>query len=87
MLQHKFFKDKDGRVVIFQSPNIPIIVWLCSLVLSRITPEPLTRMILGRVSMLALVLWALLELVWGVNYFRRVFGLVVLASIVVGLII
>jgi hypothetical protein len=31
------------------------------------------------------VVWALLEILWGINYFRRLLGLAVLLMVVVGL--
>ena len=81
-----FFKDKHGRIAIWQWPNPPLYGWtifgLASLVLSG-------KFQAGSValSQASLFTWAYLELVDGVSYARRALGLVVLVVIVVGLFI
>lgn len=72
------FKDNNGSIVLAQAPNIPIliaiIVWI---VLLFVHQEPY-QITLTIVFNIALGVWAILELGWGVNYFRRGLGLVVL---------
>ncbi|TAH31659.1 hypothetical protein EYC59_06505 [Candidatus Saccharibacteria bacterium] len=72
------FRDKHGKVVLWQPPNLPIAVW----VVARVLQWPLSgkpEEFMGLVGTGALLLWATLELFEGANYFRRVLGLVVLA--------
>ena len=76
----KFFADKKGRVVLFQIPNIPIIAWFLFLLLSKVLSGDL-RLWAGLISTFSLLIWALLELGWGVSYFRRALGLVVVLYI------
>lgn len=71
------FQDKDGKVVIFQRANIPLIVWLMSMIIARLTHGQ-TREHFQTLSFIAIITWALMEIFWGVNYFRRIIGLLVL---------
>lgn len=70
----KFLRDKRGHIVIGQRPNLPIVVWAVCAVASRL----LHNQTIGKIGSIALIIWAVLELGWGVNYFRRGLGLVVL---------
>ena len=73
----KVFKDKNGKIVLGQKPNLPIIVWFTALLLTKITNSTLQDLF-AIMSFGALFTWAWLELFQGVNYFRRVLGLLVL---------
>ena len=75
----RFFKDKDGKVVIGQTPNAPILIWAVLLVVNLFLHNPHV----GIVQNLFLFAWAYLELTEGVNYFRKTLGAVVLVGIVV----
>ncbi|MDD1650827.1 MAG: hypothetical protein LUO80_10610 [Methylococcaceae bacterium] len=75
------FRDQQGRVVIAQFPNWPLWTWAGASLLQWVIPGgPLTTF-LGLVSLSAIVYWSLLEIFSGVNYFRRVLGLVVLVFV------
>jgi len=77
---------RTGRVVIAQWPNTALAVWLVA---------SATRAVLGldggwdtalrAVATLALGWWAVEEIGWGVNPWRRLLGAVVLAALVVAL--
>ncbi|MCA9324016.1 hypothetical protein KC992_02845 [Candidatus Saccharibacteria bacterium] len=73
----KVFKDKNGKIVLGQKPNLPIIVWFTALLLTKITNGTLQDLF-AIMSFGALFTWAWLELFQGVNYFRRALGLLVL---------
>lgn len=73
----RFFKDKKGRVVIFQRPNLLISVWAVVTLLGKATDNSLQNL-LGLVAYGAIFAWAWLEVSQGASYFRRVLGLVVL---------
>jgi hypothetical protein len=73
---HKTWKDKDGRTVLWQTPNMWLLSWLVfttvSLFISGRTAD-----LLSRLGSAALIVWALLEIFKGVNYFRRGMGLLI----------
>jgi len=74
----RFFHNKDGKIVLWQTPNLPIIGWALFTLLSRVIHlDALAWIATG-----FLLLWALLELGWGVNYFRRLLGLIILVGII-----
>ena len=77
----KFWKDKQGNVVVYQHPNIPLIAWLVLALVSLFVSQSLAN-ILWHISLGVLAIWALLEIFKGVNYFRRALGVVVLVFIV-----
>lgn len=68
--------------MLFQVPNIPLIVWALFLVLARFVISEPAHTIFGWASFGALVVWAVLELLYGVNYFRRALGLLVLMVVI-----
>lgn len=80
----KTFKDKKGNVVIAQRPNTLIFVWLILSILSRINSLGGLKNGLALTASAALFAWAYQEITSGVNYFRKLLGIVVLAVIVIG---
>ena len=78
----KFFRDSDGNIVIAQAPNPPIILWGVASLLKLIFTSGLTNVGLDLIAFGSLFTWAWLELFQGVNYFRRMLGLVVLVGFV-----
>lgn len=77
------FKDKDGKVVVGQTPNGPIILSLILFVLSRWNYLSDYSELLEKFAIIWLVIWALLELISGVNLFRKIIGAITLISILV----
>jgi hypothetical protein len=77
-----FFKDKDGRVVIWQWPSLPIYGWLVCKIVARLVPEGHLQTGFEQLSMAFLFTWAFLEITKGVSYFRRALGLVVMVLLV-----
>ena len=76
-LLDKIFKDKDGNIIIGQSPNLPIIIWLVALTLTKISDGRLSDLF-SYISFGALFTWAYLEIFEGTNYFRRFLGVAVM---------
>jgi hypothetical protein len=71
----KAFYDKDGHLILFQVPNVPLILCLISAILGMVlTGIPQTVAIL--IFNASFLSWAILELTTGVNYFRRSLGLI-----------
>ncbi len=79
----KFWRDKHGREVIWQSPNKWLGLWFVTMVLNWFLLRGLVEKVIGTISLIALIIWAWLELTKGVNYFRRVVGLLVLLILIV----
>lgn len=77
-MSQKFFKDKSGKVVLWQTPNSALIGWAVFALLSYLTHSQLLAWI-GTTFLLA---WAFMELFQGVNFFRRLLGLTVLIVVI-----
>ena len=76
----ELFKDKKGKVVLWQTPNIPLVGWALSSVLIHIVPAGRWQLAVGYVSFGFIFTWAWLELSQGASYFRRALGVVVLVA-------
>ena len=76
------FKDKDGHVVILSWPNIPLIGWMVFKVLAIAVTSGRIHSGSEALSMALLYTWAYMEITSGVNYFRRLLGLVVVVVLV-----
>lgn len=75
------FRDSEGKIVLAQPPNLPILVGLAATFLQFILPSGGLQTGADLVGFGALFTWAWLELFQGVNYFRRALGLVALVGI------
>ncbi len=84
-LWSKIWKDRHGHVVIWQMPNIPLIAWAVLTAISLFFSGSVANILSGLGSA-ALVIWALLEVFRGTNYFRRALGLLVLVVAVMSLV-
>ena|SRR5665811_461688 len=84
-LWSKTWRNRQGKVVIWQTPNLPLIAWAGLTILSLLVNGRLAD-ILSWLGSAALITWSLLEIFKGVNYFRRALGLLVLALAVTSLI-
>jgi hypothetical protein len=74
------FRDSEGKIVIAQMPNLPLLVGLAATLLQLVLPSGNLQTGLDLVGFGALFTWAWQELFDGVNYFRRALGLVVLGG-------
>ena len=79
-----FFKDSKGRIVILQRPNIPLVGWLASKLLSLPTQSYTLKSGFELLSTGFLFTWAYLEIISGDSYFRRVLGGAIMALLVAG---
>jgi len=79
----KLITDKNGKVVIFQPPNLPLIGWFVCMIVALLLPIGFMKNGFMNLSGAFLFLWAYQEVTQGASYFRRFAGVVVL-SIVVG---
>jgi len=74
----KIWKDKEGRIVIYQRPNIWLIAWAVLDIVAIFAPGRHISDYAWTAGAVALIIWSLLEVFRGVNYFRRSLGLLVL---------
>ncbi len=79
----RFFQDDQGNIIVAQPPNLPLIVWAIASILKLIFTSGNPYLIFDATSLTAIVVWSLLEIFQGVNYFRRTLGLIVLVATLV----
>jgi hypothetical protein len=77
MLWDKFWLDKNGDYVIWQWPNAWLIGWALATVVSLMTKAKVSD-VFSLIGTASLIVWSGLEIISGVNYFRRALGLVVM---------
>ncbi len=78
----KIFRDSEGKIVIGQMPNLPLIVWMVASLLKLVFTKGQIYTGLDAVAFGSLFTWAWEELFQGVNYFRRALGLGVLIGVI-----
>ena len=77
----------DGRCVVGHFPNTVLLVFIVAAVLRWLwAPDGIAGVVLDVVATVALLVWALDEVVRGVNPFRRMLGVGVALIVLVGLI-
>lgn len=80
----QFFRDDQGKITIWQWPNIPLYGWLVFKVLSILLDKSQLQVGFDGISKAFLFTWAYLEITQGVNYFRRLLGLFVMIALILG---
>jgi hypothetical protein len=80
---NQVFRDDEGKIVLGQPPNLPIIVWIGATLLKMIFATGQINTGLELIAFGTLFTWAWEELFQGVNYFRRALGLIVLVGLLV----
>ena len=78
----RWFHDEHGRLVIWQVPNLPLIVWGVCRLLALVARRGVSGRLVDTLAFGALFTWAWLELTAGSAHVRRVFGAVVLVALV-----
>jgi hypothetical protein len=79
---NKFWRNKDGRVVVWQTPNVFLIGWVVFTIVSLLVSTKTVADVFSWLGFISLLIWSLLEIVKGVDYFRRMLGFVVLALVI-----
>ena len=72
------FRNKEGKIAVFQWPNLPLTVWILATLASKVLAGNLQKASSG-VAFVALLMWAVLEISSGESIFRRIVGALVLA--------
>ncbi|MEH2168603.1 MAG: hypothetical protein V7K41_18495 [Nostoc sp.] len=78
----KTFRDSNGKIVLGEMPNPPLILWIVASLLTLVFTTGKINTLLDILANGALFTWAWLELFQGVNYFRRALGLAVLIGLI-----
>lgn len=73
----KTWKDRQGRVALWQTPNAWLISWAGFTTASLFFSGHIAD-VFSWIADTALIIWALLEIFRGLNYYRRVLGVAVL---------
>jgi hypothetical protein len=70
------FRDRQtGKLAIIQAPNVPLLVFFVASVLRAVLdPTRAVRSVLTVIGTVALLVWAIDEIVRGVNPWRRALG-------------
>lgn len=81
-----WFRDRrTGRITVAQAPNIPLWIFIATVVARAVVSNGSGRTALDWIATLSLGWWSLDELFRGVNPWRRLLGLVVAGFLVAGL--
>ena len=78
----RFFKDKDGKWAIWQTPNLALITWAIAQILVMILPAGTVVNVLKAVPYGALFVWSWQEALQGNSYFRRTVGVIILFNLI-----
>ena len=76
------FRDSEGKIVIAQMPNLPLIVGIVASLSTLLVTTGKINLGLDLVAFGSLFTWAWQELFQGVNYFRRALGLIGLVGLI-----
>jgi hypothetical protein len=79
----KLFRDSNGEIVIGQMPNLPIVIWVVASLLQAVYKTGKINLGLDILASGSLFVWAIQELLQGVNYFRRGLGLIILIGLII----
>jgi hypothetical protein len=82
----RLFRDAAGQIVIWQPPNLPILIWVSATLLKLVFQTGQVKLVLDLLAFSSLLYWSFLEITQGVNYFRRDLGVVVLIALIVSVI-
>lgn len=86
-LWDKTWKDRRGRVVIWETPNAFLISWaVLTFVSLFFNNSSHVGDILSWLGSVSLIIWSLLEITRGTDYFRRALGLLVFILAIMSLI-
>jgi uncharacterized membrane protein len=80
-LWDKVWRDKHGKVVVWQTPNVWLIAWAVIDVVSVLTTGSVSN-VFWWIGTIDLGVWALLEIFLGVNYFRKALGVLVFLLVI-----
>lgn len=62
-LQNSFF-NKDGKLVIIQWPNLPLLLWFITMIISNLLKEGEIKSIFSWISLVSIIIWSILEIIF-----------------------
>lgn len=75
----RFWLDREGRLAVWQRPNLPLIVWLLTIAIQIVLgASNQISQYSKAVGAISLLVWAVLEAYKGVCYFRQLLGVFVI---------
>lgn len=77
-----WLQTADGRVVVGQPPNLPLVLVFISIVASVSLSAPWQSISMAAAAVF-LSWWAILEITQGVNRFRRLLGALTLLAVII----
>lgn len=78
----KLFKNKDGKIVIWQNPNILLWIWILTTAVDLLIKHGSLHSSLRHLGDAALFAWAYLEIRSGESIIRRILGVIVMAVVI-----
>ena len=85
-LWDKTWRDRRGRVVVWQMPNVWLIGWAVLTTVVALLIAGRVADVLSWLAQASLAVWCFLEIFRGVNYFRRGLGLLVLVFVIMSVV-
>jgi hypothetical protein len=79
---NSIFRDKDGKIVIWQSPNLPLWGWIVSSLLGKVFTHGAVHAGFQHLAAASLFVWAYLEIRTGGSIFRRILGGIIMLGMV-----
>lgn len=79
-------KNRQGKVVLWQMPNVFLWGWIACRFLDLVIKQPTISLWFSVIGTALIGAWAVLEITAGANYFRRMLGLIILGFVIVGLV-
>jgi hypothetical protein len=80
----RVFKSKDGKVIVWQKPNLLLWGWILCWPLAMVIRHDAAHRGIQHIGSAALFAWAYLEIRSGDSLFRRILGGVVLGITIYG---
>ncbi len=84
-ITNALFRDKEGKLVIFQLPNAPIVAWAALKLAMLFVADENLHASLEQLAAAVLFTWAYLEITSGASLFRRILGGLVMVVTVAGM--
>jgi len=78
----EFFSDKDGKIVIAQTPNPPLLIAIAFFIFGFV-PNSSLQLISMWGLQITLLYWSYLEITSGVNLWRKFLGAATLAYVLI----
>lgn len=83
----KLFLTKEGKIVIGQSPDRPLILWAFFFFVAYVPPLNMLQQTFQSIASLFLFVWAYQELIRGVNPFRKIIGSITMLWIIASILL